>query len=124
VVADRGYLNGEEILACKEAGITVTLPKPVTSNSKAEGRFGKQVFRYVAEEDVYICPAGQRLTYHYTNEENGLVLRHYWTNAAKDRKTEPKQGLSNFIWIKDLPRDQRRNPALHNRRRHGMANIQ
>ena len=40
-VADRGYFNGEEILACENAGITVTLPKPMTSNSKAEGRFGK-----------------------------------------------------------------------------------
>src|SRR5260221_9081195 len=70
-------------LACEEAGITVTLPKPMTSNSKAEGRFGKQDFRYVAEEDVYICPAGERLTYHYTNEENGLVLRRYWTNACQ-----------------------------------------
>jgi len=80
-VADRGYFNGEEILACEEAGITVTLPKPMTSNSKAEGRFGKQ--DYVAEEDVYICPAGERLSYHYTNEENGLVLRRYWTNACQ-----------------------------------------
>ena len=48
------------------------LPKPMTSNSKAEGRFGKQDFRYVAGEDVYICPAGERLAYHYTNEEKGL----------------------------------------------------
>src|SRR5579859_3353711 len=83
VVADRGYFSSEEILACEEAGITVTLPKPMTSNSKAEGRFGKQDFRYVAEEDTYICPAGERLTYHYTNEENGLVLRRYWTNACQ-----------------------------------------
>ena len=74
VVADRGYFNSEEILACEKAGITVTLPKPMTSNSKAEGRFGKQDFRYVAEEDIYICPAGERLAYHYTTEENGLVL--------------------------------------------------
>ena len=62
-VADRGYFNSEEILACEEAGITVTLPKPMTSNSKAAGRFGKQDFRYVAVEDVYVCPAGQRLAY-------------------------------------------------------------
>ena len=34
VVADRGYFNGEEILACEEAGITVTLPKPMTSKLK------------------------------------------------------------------------------------------
>jgi len=83
VVADRGYFSSEEILACAEAGITVTLPKPMTSNSKAEGRFGKQDFRYLAEQDVYICPARERLTYHFTNEENGLSLRRYWTNACQ-----------------------------------------
>ena len=82
-VADRGYFNGEEILACEQAGITVTLPKPMTSNAKAEGRFGKQDFRYVAQDDVYICPAGERLPYRYTNEENGLILRRYWTNVCQ-----------------------------------------
>src|SRR5207237_1318471 len=82
-VADRGYFNSQEILACEEAGITVTLPKPMTSNSKAEGRFGKQDFRYVVEEDVYICPAGARLAYSFTTEENGLVLRRYATTACQ-----------------------------------------
>src|SRR5215207_2121600 len=82
-VADRGYFSGEEILACENASITVTLPKPMTSNSKAEGRFGKQDFRYVADEDVYICPAGERLPYRYTNEENGVTLHRYWTNACQ-----------------------------------------
>jgi transposase len=81
--ADRGYFKGEEILACDEAGITVTLPKPQTSEAKSEGRFGKQDFRYVADEDIYICPAGEKLTYHFTNEENGLVLHHYWTKACR-----------------------------------------
>ncbi|MHC2287718.1 transposase [Bradyrhizobium barranii subsp. barranii] len=41
-VADRGYFSSSEILACHEAGITVTLPKPMTSGAKSEGRFGKQ----------------------------------------------------------------------------------
>jgi hypothetical protein len=81
--ADRGYFKGEEILACEEAGITVTLPKPQTSDAKSDGRFGKQDFRYVAEEDIYICPAGERLAHHFTNEENGLVLHRYWTNACR-----------------------------------------
>jgi len=83
VVADRGYFDSEEILACEDAGITVTLPKPMTSGAKAEGRFGKQDFRYVADEDVYLCPAGERLVYHFTNEEKGLVLRRYWTSACQ-----------------------------------------
>jgi hypothetical protein len=30
----------------------------------------------VAEEDVYICPAGERLAYHYTNECRHLAERH------------------------------------------------
>lgn len=38
VVADRGYYDGEELRACEEAGITVTLPKPLTSGAKAAGR--------------------------------------------------------------------------------------
>jgi transposase len=83
VVADRGYFSSAQILACEEAGITVTLPKPMTSNSKTEGRFGKQDFRYVVEEDVYICPAGERLAYSFTTEENGLILRRYSTNACQ-----------------------------------------
>jgi transposase len=83
VIADRGYFSGEEILECDRAGITVTLPKPMTSNAKAEGRFGKQDFRYLTEEDIYVCPAGERLAYHYTTEENGMVLRRYWTNACQ-----------------------------------------
>src|ERR1700730_7671632 len=83
VIADRGYFSSEEILECDKAGITVTLPKPMTSNAKTEGRFGKQDFRYVAEEDVYVCPAGQKLAYYFTTEDKGLVLRRYRTNACQ-----------------------------------------
>jgi DDE family transposase len=82
-VADRGYFDSQEILTCEEAGIAVTLPKPMTSGMNVKGRFGKQDFRYVAGEDVYICPAGERLTYRFTREESGLRLRRYWTNACQ-----------------------------------------
>ena len=82
-VADRGYFNGEEIVACDQVGITVTLPKPLTSGAKSEGRFGKQDFAYLPDEDVYRCPAGERLKYYYTNVEHGLKLRRYWTNACR-----------------------------------------
>ena len=96
VVVDRGYFDGEEILACHDDGITVTLPKPLTSGAKAKGRFGKQDFVYLAEDDVYRCPAGERLVYHYTNQERGLSLRRYWATvcrvcAIKDRCTTAKE---------------------------------
>jgi len=82
VVADRGYFNSPEILACVQADITVTLPKPMTSGAKSEGRFGKQDFVYQSTDDVYRCPAGEKLTYRYTNEEDGKMLRRYWTTAC------------------------------------------
>ena len=82
-VADRGYYAGEEILACEKAGVTVYLPKPMTSGINARGRFGKQDFVYGAKDDVYLCPAGERLTYRYTNEEDGKTLRRYWTTACQ-----------------------------------------
>ncbi len=58
-------------------------PKAQTSGNKAKGRFVKADFRYLADEDVYLCPAGERLAYHYTNEEAGLTLRRYWTNVCQ-----------------------------------------
>jgi Transposase DDE domain len=81
-VADRGYFNSPEILACEQADITVTLPKPMTSGAKSDGRFGKQDFVYLPTEDVYRCPAGEKLAYRYTNEEDGKTLRRYWTTAC------------------------------------------
>ena len=70
-------------MACEQACITIYLPKPMTSGLLAKGRFGKQDFVYVAADDVYLCPAGEQLTYHYTNEEEGKTLRRYWTTACQ-----------------------------------------
>jgi len=47
VIADRGYYNSDEILACDEADIEVTSPKPMTSENRSKGRFVKADFRYV-----------------------------------------------------------------------------
>jgi hypothetical protein len=57
-VADRGYFNGKEILACENAGITV------------KGRFGKQDFRYVADEDI--CPAKDGWTIEQPGDQQAL----------------------------------------------------
>jgi hypothetical protein len=58
------------------------LPKPMTSGAKVEGRFGKQDFVYQPAADVYCCPASKTLKYRYTNVENGLTLRRYWTTTC------------------------------------------
>jgi hypothetical protein len=61
-VPDRGYFNSTEILACEQADITVTLPKPMTSGAKADSRFGKQHFVYLPAEDRRDRPFYSRLT--------------------------------------------------------------
>ena len=81
-VADRGYFSGPEIKACTEAGITPLVPKPMTSNAKAQGRFSKADFIYIAKDDQYQCPAGQRAIYRMTTVEKGLTLHRYWSSAC------------------------------------------
>lgn len=78
VIADRGYFSGEEILACEQAGMMPLVPKPLTSGSKAEGRFGKQDFVYLPEANAYRCPAGELLTWRFTSVEKGQTLHSYW----------------------------------------------
>ena len=82
-LADRGYFNGTELKDCEELGITTYVPKPMTSNAKAQGRFDKSDFIYIAKDDEYQCPAGQRAIYRFnTLEKNGNELRVYWTSAC------------------------------------------
>ncbi len=82
VVADRGYFKSEQIRQCEQAGITPIVPKSMTSNSRAEGRFDKQDFIYIAADDEYCCPAGQRAIKRFTTIENGLTLHKYWSSAC------------------------------------------
>ena len=81
-LADRGYFNAPEILACEQAGVIPLVPKPLTSNSKAEGRFDKRDFIYDPTADEYECPAGERAIHRFASEENGLTLHKYWSSAC------------------------------------------
>jgi transposase len=90
VLADRGYFSGEEVLACEPLGVTPYVPKPLTSGAKAKGRFGKQDFVYVADDDVYRCPAGERLTRRFSSVEDGMTLYTYWTTRCGDCPLKPR----------------------------------
>jgi transposase len=100
VVADRGYFKGEEILACEQAGVAVTLPKPQTSGAKSAGRFGKPDFVYLAKDDVYRCPAGEKLTHHFTADEDGQKMRIYLTKACRTCPLKDQCTTSNERRIK------------------------
>ncbi|MFV8534254.1 transposase, partial [Ralstonia pseudosolanacearum] len=64
-LADRGYFNGAQLKACEDAGIKTFVPKPMTSGAKADGRFDKSDFIYIAKDDEYRCPAGERAIYRF-----------------------------------------------------------
>ena len=81
-VADRGYYTGEEIKACADADILVTLPKPNTTGMEAKGKFGKHDFAYLAKQDVYRCPAGELLAYWLTTVDGERTIRRYVTKAC------------------------------------------
>jgi transposase len=81
-VADRGYYSGPQIKECADAGIAVMLPKPTTSSAKRHGRFDRADFVYIARDDEYQCPAGERAIYRVTAEEHGMQLRRYWSSAC------------------------------------------
>lgn len=73
-IADRGCFSGPHIKACEEACITSYVPNPMTSNSKAAGRFSKADFIYIQRDDVYQCPAGERLRWRQTTFEKGANI--------------------------------------------------
>jgi transposase len=82
ILADRGYFSGPEILKCELANITPLVPKPLTSNARAEGRFDKRDFVYNAKRNEYRCPAGKRAIWRYSSIEGGLRTDTYWSSAC------------------------------------------
>ncbi|CAB3808781.1 IS1182 family transposase [Pararobbsia alpina] len=82
-VADRGYYKSEEMLACHEAGITVFVPKTVTSSATAHGRFSRDDFIYDPQANEYRCPAGERLIWRFSTVERGLKLSKYWSSNCQ-----------------------------------------
>ncbi|MGA7325603.1 MAG: IS1182 family transposase [Rhodomicrobium sp.] len=61
-LADRGYYNDAEVLACEGTGVLPCVPKTQTSNNPNRGLFSGEDFIYDAKNDHYTCPAGEVLT--------------------------------------------------------------
>jgi transposase len=126
-LADRGYYNGPEIAACLEAGITPTVPRPLTSANAKHGLFTKDDFAYDAAQDAYQCPAGERLTYRFSTVEQGRGMRDYSTAACgrcalKARCTRNKQSRRITRWVNEgvldaMEQRLKNDPTLRTRRK-------
>jgi transposase len=100
VVADRGYYKGEQILDCEQTGATPIVPKTLTSNSMADGRFGKPDFIYIAQDDQYRCPAGEIAVKRFTTVEHGMEIDVYWTSACTRCALKPQCTTSQYRRIR------------------------
>ena len=85
VVADKGYFKIEDIEACEKAGMVPYVPRPQRGPSVREGLFRKDEFKYEAETDSMICPAGQRLHPYSSSLMRGLKKINYANRAGLPR---------------------------------------
>lgn len=81
-VADRGYFKTEDIVACEAAGIVPHVPKPQRGPAVREGFFRKDEFRYLADQDAYLCPGGQVLATRYESKLRDLKKVDYSNRHA------------------------------------------
>jgi transposase len=127
VIADMGYYSGPEVVACLDAGITPTLPRPLTSANAKHGLFTKEDFAYDAARDAYRCPAGATLTYRFSTIEQGRGMRYYSTSACgrcaiKARCTRNKEARRITRWeqeaiLEAMEQRLKANPELGTRRK-------
>ena len=80
VIADAGYSNGAQAAACEAAGIEPCAPANRSANAHGDF-FPRTAFRHDAADDVYVCPAGQRLRRIGRSDRDQLYL--YRTNACR-----------------------------------------
>jgi len=98
--ADRGYFSGPQIKTCEDNGINAFVPKPMTSNAKADGRFDKADFVYLAREDAYRCPADERAIYRFSSVEKELNVHLYWPSACPQCPLKAQCTTSSFRRIR------------------------
>ena len=67
---------GDEFTPAVEAGMRAWL------DVNPQGKFGKHDFAYLAEQDVYRCPAGQLLAYWLTTVDGERTIRRYATKSC------------------------------------------
>ena len=82
VLADRGYFNGDQVLACEGTGVLPIIPKTQTSNNPNRGLFSGADFIYDVEHDHYTCPAGQHLTKGKVRSDRRDDMDHYRNLSA------------------------------------------
>lgn len=91
-LADMGYYDGEDIVACEENGVICLVAKPKPGGDvKSEG-FSRGSFLYDRENDCYICPCKNKMNYMRTqknsNEKEYRIYANYSACGRCPKRSE------------------------------------
>jgi transposase len=89
VAADHSYATALDFAYCVKHDITLYAPlDPMsTKPAKPDRKYGKEEFRYDAERDVYVCPAGEELRPGQPHKEKRTGGKTVETVAYQARKS-------------------------------------
>jgi len=62
-LADAGYYDSSDIVACEQSGVTCLVAKRATSGPKKAEGFNREDFIYARKKDIYRCPCKKELNY-------------------------------------------------------------
>ena len=104
VLADGGYFDGNTIKECEEAGITTYLPLPHSKKAASRGMFAAEKFTYHEQQDSYVCPQGEELTFRNKEKARNKEYRIYRTSACgtcplRAQCTTSKKGRKLRRWV-------------------------
>jgi transposase len=95
ICADAGYCNYDKLEEFDSEKMQIIVPSKCQSSTKAAKPFAKSEFRYDSGNDVYICPAGEVMSYCGIENKNKKVYRagvhvcrecRYFGECTKSRK--------------------------------------
>ena len=99
-LGDKGYYSIDDLKKCVENNITPYVSRQSYSNSTGDKEFYRDNFKYDSNKDVYICPAGEELSYaRVRKNKNKEILGYDYRNyqacaycSYKPRCTKSKRG--------------------------------
>ena len=125
VLADTGYSKGEEIDASEKAGATCFIPKAKPSNQPENEKFNRENYKYDAESNTYICPAGNVMQQVRIRERDGFKV---YANRAACMQCPVKAQCTKSQTLREIERspyqenvdradrNAKENPELYQRR--------
>jgi len=75
VCADAGYCNYDELEKFDHEHTRVIVPSPRQASTKPAKPFDKSEFQYDCENDVYVCPAGEVLSFRCIEDKRRKIYR-------------------------------------------------